>query len=437
MKTPASEAQDRATILIVDDEATNLIVLSEILQEYYRVRATRSGEKALEITSASPPPDLLLLDIMMPGMDGLQVLQQLRGNPATQEIPVIFVTALGAEDFELRGLDMGAVDYVVKPIKPSLLLARVRTQLALKQARDQLALQNQDLEAEVQRRQKENEQIQLQLLQADKMAAIGQLAAGVAHEINTPVGYVYSNLNTLTSYLKEVTEILSAYRALDHSALDKIPGISEIQRLEQQTDPDYLLQDADQLLAESQQGLERVSTIVQDLKFFSRKSDKKWEWADLHQGLDATLGIVWNQLKYHCELHKEYAEIPQIRCLPSQLNQVFLNLLVNAAQAIEGQGHIHLRTGSDEQWVWVEVQDSGVGIAAEHVKRLFEPFFTTKPPGKGTGLGLSLSHGIVERHSGRIEVRSEPGQGSTFRVVLPIQPPQENVSQLQSESEQG
>jgi signal transduction histidine kinase len=428
MEALSQNTQNRATILIVDDEAPNLTALSSILQVHYRVRAAINGEKALEIATASPYPDLICLDIMMPGMNGLQVMERLRGNPDTYQIPVILITALDSDDYELRGLDKGAVDYVTKPINPSLLLARVRTQLEIKQARDQLQYQNQDLEAEVQRRQKENEHIQLQLLQADKMAAIGQLAAGVVHEINTPLGYVHSNLNTLAGYLKHITEILGAYRSLDPSVLNNLPTISDVRRLEQRNDPDYLLQDADELLTESMQGLERVSAIVQDLKGFSRKSDNEWESADLRQGLDSTINIVWSQLKYHCELHKEYGEIPQIRCLPSQLNQVFLNLLVNAAQAIEDQGHIYLRTGQDDEWVWVEVQDNGSGIAPENLKRLFEPFYTTKPKGQGTGLGLSLSYGIVQRHSGRIEVESEPGQGSVFRVYLPIDPQKEKTA---------
>jgi signal transduction histidine kinase len=200
--------------------------------------------------------------------------------------------------------------------------------------------------------------------------------------------------------------------------------MAAIREMEQQADPDYLVEDIGNMLGECREGLDRVRTIVRDLKGLSRQSESEWEWADLHQGLDATLNIVWNQLKYHCELHKEYGELPQVYCLPTQLNQVFLNLLVNAAQSIGEQGHIHLRTGADEQQVWVEVQDTGSGIAPENLKHIFEPFFTTKPRGEGTGLGLSLSYGIVKRHGGRIEVQSEPGQGTLFRVVLPLRPPQ-------------
>jgi two-component system NtrC family sensor kinase len=429
MNYPAPSSDDRPTLLIVDDEATNLTVLTGILQRHYRVRAARSGDKALQVALSDPRPDLLLLDIMMPGLNGLQVLERLQADARTRDIPVIFVTALDTEDFELRGLDLGAADFITKPVKASVLLARVRTQLALKQARDQLRRQNLDLEAEVRKRQKENEQIQLQLLQADKMAAIGQLAAGVAHEINTPIGYVRSNLNTLSRYLGDVIGVLAGYRALDPTVLEKLPAMADIRRLEQQADLDYLLEDAGQLLEESRQGLERVRTIVRDLKDFSRQSESHWEWADLQAGLEAMLSIVWNQLKYHCELHKEYGELPPILCMPSRLNQVFLNLMVNAAQAIEDRGHIHLRTGRDGPQVWVEVEDDGRGIAPEQLTRIFEPFFTTKPRGEGTGLGLSLSYGIVEHHGGHIEVDSEPGRGTRMRVVLPIDGPAEAAGQ--------
>ncbi len=412
-----------ATILIVDDEPANLAVLTEILQPTFRVQAANSGDRALRVAASDPCPDLILLDVMMPTMDGYQVFEHLRESAVTAEIPVIFVTALSEDVDEERGLALGAVDYITKPIKHAILLARVLTQLTLKQARDQLYRQNADLEAEVRRRQKEKEQIQLQLLQADKMAAIGQLAAGVAHEINTPIGYVRSNLGTLDDYLGKLLQVLDACHALGAATPERVSEMDAFRELERTADLDYLIPDVQQLIAESRYGLDRVCGIVRDMKGFSRQSEAEWEWADLHQGLESTLNIVWNQLKYHCELHKEYGELPEVYCLPSQLNQVFLNLLVNAAQAIEGQGDIHLRTGADAGQVWVEIADSGSGISPEHLSHLFEPFFTTKPEGQGTGLGLSLSYGIVEHHGGHIEVESEMGRGTRFRVLLPARPP--------------
>lgn len=420
---PAVDDARQATLLIVDDEPANLALLSGVLQPYYRVRAVRSGQQALRAADSQPRPDLMLLDIMMPELDGYQVLRAWRDDPQTRAIPVIFITACSSGEEERRGLELGAVDYISKPIDAAIVLARVATHVALKQARDRLREHNADLEAEVRRRQKENEQIQLQFVQSEKMAAIGQLAAGVVHEINNPIGYVRSNLSSLADYQRQMVELLGAYRALDEAQMSAVAGVAAIRAREQEVDLAFLMQDSRQLIDESLSGLERVRGIVRDLKDFSRQSKGEWEWADLHAGLDSTLNIVWNQLKYHCRLHKEYGDLPLVPCMPNQLNQVFLNLLVNASQAIEAKGDIYLRTGTDGEQVWVEIADTGGGIAPEHLTRVFEPFFTTKPKGQGTGLGLSLSYRIVERHGGRIEVASELGKGTRFRVWAPLQPP--------------
>jgi len=257
-----------------------------------------------------------------------------------------------------------------------------------------------------------------QLLQSEKMASIGQLAAGVAHELNNPIGFVHSNLGTLRVYLADLFLIADA-------------GAGERARaLKAEKDYDYLRTDIFQLLDESAEGLERVKKIVLDLKDFSRPGETNWQWADLHQGLDSTLNIVWNELKYKCTVTKDYGALPRVRCLPAQLNQVFMNLLVNAAHAIETKGEIRVVTRApDEKTVQVVVADTGRGIAPEHLKRVFDPFFTTKPVGQGTGLGLSVSWGIIQRHHGRIEVASEPGKGTTFTVTLPVDPqPEEDAA---------
>jgi signal transduction histidine kinase len=198
--------------------------------------------------------------------------------------------------------------------------------------------------------------------------------------------------------------------------------LAEIKR---KLDLNYLREDSESLLAESLGGMQRVKRIVQDLREFAHVDETDKQWANLEKGMDSTLNVVWNELKYKTEVVKEYAGISDIECIPSQINQVFMNLLINAAQAIDKHGRITVRTGQEEQKVWIEVQDTGRGIKSEHLSRIFEPFFTTKPVGKGTGLGLSLSYGIVSKHNGRIEVCSEEGKGSTFRVWLPISQPAE------------
>jgi two-component system NtrC family sensor kinase len=261
------------------------------------------------------------------------------------------------------------------------------------------------------------EEAQNQLLQSEKMASIGQLAAGVAHEINNPVGFVNSNLGALQRYTEDMLKLLAAYERLETALADD--QLHDIKRLKQEIDAEFLREDIGNLLTESLDGLQRVKRIVQDLKDFSHVDEAERQWANLETGLESTLRVVWNELKYKAEVVKEFGAIPQIECFPSQLNQVFMNLLVNASHAIEEHGRITIRTGQDGDNVWVEVEDNGKGIQPEHLGRIFEPFFTTKAVGKGTGLGLSLSYGIVKKHGGRIEVKSTPGKGSVFKMVLP------------------
>jgi PAS domain S-box-containing protein len=264
------------------------------------------------------------------------------------------------------------------------------------------------------------EQTQSQLLQSDKMASIGQLAAGVAHEINNPVGYVNSNLGTLQRYLADLFRVLDAYATTEAELPAESAARVQLQETKQSVDLGFLRDDVQQLVKESQDGLKRVKQIVQDLKDFSHVDEAEWQWTDLHGGLDSTLNIVHNEIKYKAEVVKHYGELPQVECLPSQLNQVFMNMLVNAAHAIEARGTITIASGRQGEEVWVDIADTGKGISPQNLKRVFDPFFTTKPVGKGTGLGLSLSYGIVQKHHGRIEVKSEVGKGTTFRIWLPV-----------------
>jgi signal transduction histidine kinase len=264
-----------------------------------------------------------------------------------------------------------------------------------------------------------------QLLQSEKMASIGQLAAGVAHEINNPIGYVHSNIGTLKDYTRNLFSMLAAYE----NALGGMPVPPDARRaLDEQRERfeiDYLGQDLPSLLDESAEGIERVRKIVQDLKDFSHAGQgEEWQVADLHRGLDSTLNIVWNEIKYKAEVVKDYGPLPPIECIPSQLNQVFLNILVNAGHAIRERGTIRLSTGANAETGWIEIADTGEGIPEENLQRIFDPFFTTKQVGQGTGLGLSLSYSIVKKHGGRIEVSSKPGQGTAFRILLPLRQPE-------------
>lgn len=266
---------------------------------------------------------------------------------------------------------------------------------------------------------------QQQLVQSEKMASIGQLAAGVAHEINNPIGYVFSNFGSLQTYLADILALLTRYMEAEDQLAD--PALRQaLQATRKEIDLDFLREDILALMNESREGIERVRKIVQDLKEFSHvDASPDWQWADLHRGLESTLNIAHNEIKYRAEVIREFGQLPQIQCLPSQLNQVFMNILVNAAHAMEDRtrGTITVRTGTENQGVWVEVSDTGCGMTPEVLGRIFDPFFTTKAVGKGTGLGLSLSYGIVQKHHGRIDAHSTPGAGTTFRIWLPISQP--------------
>lgn len=273
---------------------------------------------------------------------------------------------------------------------------------------------------ELQRANRELQETHQQLLQSEKLASIGQLAAGVAHEINNPVGFVNSNLGSLDSYVNGLLQVIETYeRHASHLSQD-VNAAREIHAVKQTVDFDYLKRDAGPLLAESRDGLARVKKIIQDLMDFSRTGNAEWQLADVHQCIESTLNIVWHELKYKAEVIKEFGVLPPIECLPSELNQVFMNLLVNAGHAIADRGTITIRTAATTDAVSIEVADTGRGIAPEHLPRIFDPFFTTKGVGQGTGLGLSVSHGIVQKHHGRIEVASTLGVGTVFRVHLPI-----------------
>jgi PAS domain S-box-containing protein len=286
--------------------------------------------------------------------------------------------------------------------------------------------QEEELRKNYERLRTLNEQLenaQNQLLQSDKMASIGQLAAGVAHEINNPIGFVNSNLGTLKKYVDELLSVIHAYSAADPLLAGHPEFSASIAARKAEADLDFLGDDIHSLIKESREGIARVTRIVQDLKDFSRIDSMDWAEANLEHGLDSTLNIAMNEIKFKADIVKEYAGIPDIECLGSQLNQVFMNLLVNAAHAIETHGTITLRTGSTSDAVWVEIADTGRGIPPENLKRIFDPFFTTKAVGKGTGLGLSLAYSIVQKHHGKLDVSSQVGVGSCFRVEIPLRQP--------------
>ena len=267
----------------------------------------------------------------------------------------------------------------------------------------------------------ERKQLEGQLLQSEKLASVGQLAAGVAHEINNPVGFITSNCSTLAGYQDKLFELIRAYQLAEAHVADTSMR-EQLAALRKGIDLEFLQEDIPVLLRESAQGLERVRLIVQNLRDFSRvDSSSDWQYANLASAADATLELAANAIAAKADVVREYGVVEDIECLPAQINQVLMNLLQNAAQAIGSQrGCITVRTGHEGKNAWFEVGDNGEGIEAKNLNRVFEPFFTTRPVGQGTGLGLSLAYGIVRKHLGSIDVRSEPGNGTTVRVTLPL-----------------
>ncbi|MBU0479462.1 MAG: PAS domain S-box protein [Proteobacteria bacterium] len=273
---------------------------------------------------------------------------------------------------------------------------------------------------ELQGAYQELKQAQSQILQQEKMASVGQLAAGVAHEINNPMGFIGSNLTSLGKYSEKLTEFIR----LQGEMLEKLNDpttMAELQEVRKKLKLDFIVEDMHDLITESLDGADRVKKIVMGLKNFSRVDQAEQQMANMNECVDSTLNVVWNELKYKCTVEKDYGDIPQIMCFPQQLNQVFMNMLVNGAQAIEEQGVITIRTFAEDGFVNVAISDTGCGISPEHRKRIFEPFFTTKDVGKGTGLGMSIAWDIVKKHGGEILIDSEMGKGSTFTVKLPVE----------------
>jgi len=525
-------------ILVIDDSNSALKLLTSIFtQSGYAVLPANSGELALASLLTSRP-DIILLDITMPVMDGFEVLRRLKENPETAAIPVVMISSATDTEKQLLGFQGGAVDFVFKPFVEEILLARIKTHLDLfrlqsnlKKKMAELEQVNKELAASedqfrhvvmecpipiavsdrrnnielfnnrftatfgysrndiptldvwlqraypdpeyrtvvrdlwrtalekarhsgdivnfseefritckngmvriaqitatpissgllvafndvTARREAEQElkQIQTQAIQQEKLATLGLLAAGVAHEINNPMGFITSNLGALGKYLARIREYLAIIEAGNADANAAARSRLKI---------DHTLADAGNLIAENLDGALRVKNIVGDLKLLSRSDRKEPVRADLNKLLERSLNIVANELKYVADIQCEYGDIPEILCYPQQLSQVFINLLTNAGQSLREHGAITIRTWSEQGQVCIAIADTGAGISADTLSKIFEPFFTTKEVGKGTGLGLSISREIILKHDGRIEVKSEPERGATFTVRIPIEP---------------
>ena len=416
--TDVVEQSDRR-ILIVDDEGPVRRLFADCLSGLYVCTTAANAEEALTHL-AGEEFALVITDVQMPGLSGVELLRQI-----VERYPDTAVIMISGVDRTQRVLDtvrLGAFDYLIKPCEIDVLLLCVERALERRALLRTARHYKQDLErrnTELARQKAELERLQAQIVHSEKMASLGQLAAGVAHELNNPAGFIYGNMEFLTECAAGLERLLTLYDAMPLSENIAI----QVQAIKKEIDYENALEDLRSIITDCRNGAERISDVVQNLRTFSRLDEAEYKKIAIHEGIESTLRLL---SRYYTSdtitLHRDYAELPPVDCYAGQLNQVWMNLLVNAAQAVaKGErGEVRIRTRLEDQQVIVAIRDTGCGIAAEHLKKIFDPFFTTKPVGEGTGLGLSVTYGIIERHGGKISVESQPGQGTTFTVTLPI-----------------
>lgn len=458
-------------ILIVDDRPENLEILSDTLTRAgFEIAVAVDGESAIEQIQYELP-ELILLDVMLPGIDGFETCRRLKSNSLTHEIPVIFMTALSDMEDKVKGLSLGAVDYITKPFQEEEVLARVKLHLGLRSLTKELEKQNALLkqeigartvaEAALQKLTLELEQrvmartaelaqalhylreTQVQLIQREKLASLGQLIAGVVHEITNPVSFIYSNYTPTQEYVSDIIKILRLYQK--HYPTPP----SEIQQESEAVDLEFVLEDLPKILDSIKVGAESLYNISVSLRSFTRLDASNILPVNIHEGLDSALLILQHRLNAKgnrpaIEVIKKYDDLPLVECYPGQLNQVFINILANAIDALEekishemdsGEQNVYkseslipticIRTELyNEDSVIIRISDNGSGITEQVKQHLFEPMFTTKPVGKGTGLGLSICRQIIEdKHSGRLTCISSPDCGAEFVIEIPLQQP--------------
>ena len=416
-----------ADILIVDDTPDNIRFLSSLLVEQgYNVRKALNGKMALTAVKAVLP-DLILLDINMPGMNGYEVCEHLKNDAKTSAVPVIFLSALDGVVDKVKAFQIGGVDYITKPFQLEEILARIQSQLKIKTLQTKLQVQNAQLESALE----ELKNTQIQLVQKEKMIGLGVLAAGIAHEINNPINFISGNINHARQYIIYLLKLITLYKEAY-----PIPT-TNIQEMIDEIDLDFLVPDLEQLLDSMQKGTDRIRTTILALRIFSRLDESDIKAVDIHEGIDSTLLLLEHRLNpegksSQIQVIKEYGNLPLVTCYASQLNQVFFNLLSNAIDALELKNEQD-KSKSSVPTIWIsteltnavtitiKIKDNGVGIADEVKSQLFDPFFTTKSVGKGSGLGLLTSYQIiVEKHKGQITCHSSPGHGAEFKVDIPV-----------------
>jgi signal transduction histidine kinase len=412
-----SEDDSDSRILIVDDEEPIRNLFANCLSERYTcVTAADAQEALLRLTSE--PFALVLSDVQMPGLSGIELLRKI-----TEHFPdtaVIMVSGIDRTQRVLDAVRIGAYDYLIKPCDLEVLELTVeraleRRKLLRDRKRYKSGLETQN--TELARSKAELERLQAQIIHSEKMASLGQLAAGVAHELNNPAGFIYGNMEMLRTCAAGLERLLSFY---DNVPLPESLR-AQVKAIKEETDYEHALEDLKSIINDCYSGAERIRDIVQNLRLFSRLDEAEYKKVDLHEGLESTIRLLSQYYSSgRITLERDYAQLPLVDCYAGQLNQVWMNLLTNAAQTIGSEGRVRVATREENGMAVVSISDTGEGIAPEHLKKIFDPFFTTKPIGEGTGLGLSITYGIIERHGGSITVKSRPGEGTTFTITIPI-----------------
>lgn len=405
-------------ILIVDDEEVVRTLFALSLSERYECATAADTQEALRLL-AEQQFALVISDVQMPGLSGVELLRKIISD--FPDTAVIMVSGVDRSQRVIDALRLGAFDYLLKPCDLDVLQLRVEQALERrllirngKRYKEELEIHNAELAAQ----KAELIRLQAQLLQNEKMASLGQLAGGVAHELNNPAGFIYSNMESLEQYAAGLARLLAVYDRAELSA----ELSAEASAIKQEITYDNVLPELASMVADCQEGARRIRDIVLNLRTFSRPDEAEMKQADINAGIDSTIRILSQYFNSdRIALKRNYARLPLVYCYPGQLNQVWMNLLMNAAQAIgPNPGEVRIETCVSDGMVAVKISDTGGGIENEALGKIFDPFFTTKPVGEGTGLGLSLSYGIIQSHGGTISVESSPGIGTTFTTQIPV-----------------
>jgi two-component system, NtrC family, sensor kinase len=427
-------------IMIVEDDRISRRLLEKIAVDMGHATIVADNGRDAWQKYQHHPVQLIITDWMMPEMDGLELCRRIRSDAGAPYTYIITLTSRSQKDDLLAVLEAGSDDYIAKPFDPQELQARIKTGervVDLEECHRRLNERVQKSAAELKAKNASLEEAltrlessQAQILQQEKMASIGQLAAGVAHEINNPTGFVSSNLKALQDYFSDIGQLLTGYqriagRLCTDELLDALPDevrdeLVHLRSEEKRIDVDFVKEDITDLIQDCRKGADRIKKIVVDLKNFSHPGRAKRQYTDINEGLASTLNVVNNEIKYKAKVITDFGKIPLVECFAQELNQVFMNILVNAAQAMEESGEIRVRTRLVDGGVQIEISDTGPGIPPEHLSNIFDPFFTTKAVGKGTGLGMHIAYNIIQKHQGSIRVESQLGKGATFIIDLPV-----------------